>query len=191
MDGELFTITGDRSMEFNNPQAGNYLMELYRATGADLDLVVSMYEVGAALSLEKETAAVLAEELIIEGWVELKNLSGGIAITAEGLQALDIKSAEPAAAVKRLSDDPILGEQERTVVESVLGDIRDELAKEVQNYALIEEIVIDIKTLQAQLLSPRAKTAIIRETLRSISSSLCRNRSSETGAKIDDMIRQP
>lgn len=175
-------------MEFNNQQAGEYLMELYRAIGTDLDLVVSMYEVGAALSLEKDAAGALAEELIIDGLVELKSLSGGIGITSEGLRALDIKSAEPSA-VKGLSDDPILGEQDRTLVECLLNEIRDELATEVRNYAVIEEIVIDIKTLQVQMLSPRAKTAIIRETLRSVSSSLCRDRSSDTGAKIDEMLR--
>ena len=176
-------------MEFDNPQARSYLSELYQVTGASLDLVVSMYEVGAALGLEKNDAGRLAEELIVEGWVELKTLSGGIGITAEGLRALDVKSLEPSAAVQKLGDDPVLGEQERTAVASVLDEIREELAKEVQDYALLEEIVIDIKTIQVQLLSLRPKTAIIKEILRSISSALSRGRSSETGARIDEMIR--
>ena len=78
-------------MEFSTPQSRDYLYELYTISEGDTNSEVSMYDVGAALGLEKADAGTIAEELMVEGWVELKTLAGGISITAEGLKALNVK----------------------------------------------------------------------------------------------------
>jgi hypothetical protein len=177
-------------MEFENPKSRSYLIELYNVTGADLDGEASMYEVGASLGLEKSEAGMLAEELMVEGLVELKSLAGGIRITAEGLRLLDVQSPESAEAVMHLSDDLVLGEQGRITVESVIDEIKAEISREQNSYTTLEEIVIDIKTLEVQLLSPIPKTAIIREVLRSISAALSSGGSSALGAKVREMIKR-
>lgn len=177
-------------MEFNNPQARSYLFELFNITGTNLDIEISMYDVGAALGLEKPEAGQLAEELIIAGWVELRNLSGGISINAEGLRALDIQQTENVEAPMKLTVDPVLGEQARAVLESVIGEIRSEVSTKEKKYQQLEEIIFDIKTLQVQLLSPNPKTAIVREVLRSISSALSSDSSSELGVKLGEMIKR-
>ncbi len=64
-----------------------YLLELFQRTKGDARARVSMYDVGAALGMEKGAAGKTAEELIAAGWVEIKSLSGGIGITAEGIAA--------------------------------------------------------------------------------------------------------
>ena len=121
-------------MEFDNPQARSYLAELFKVTGTNLDSEASMYDVGAALGLEKNEAGALAEELIIEGWVGLKSLSGGIGISAEGLSILDVKGTEPGGVVLRLDNDLILGEDARAVLESVIEEIKEEISKESDEF---------------------------------------------------------
>ena len=72
-------------MGLENGQMKQYLLELYEQSQGESQSESSMYEIGAALGLEKSEAGALAEDLIIEGYAELKNLAGGITITAEGI----------------------------------------------------------------------------------------------------------
>ncbi len=73
----------------DNPEEQAYLNQLYTMTQGDPGVQVSMYDIGAALGVEKSEAGALAESLIIQDLAELKTLSGGIAITGNGLKALD------------------------------------------------------------------------------------------------------
>lgn len=161
-----------------NTQMKNFLRQLYQMSDGDTDAAVSMYDIGAMLGLEKSEAGTIAEDLIIDGYAELKTLSGGITITAEGLQALDVKVLPSSGAdahasnIVILTTAEILDAEALPAVEKILEEIKAAVGKTTGEYGKIEELVIDIKTLETQLLSGRPKTAIAREILRSLSASL-------------------
>ena len=156
-------------MDLDNPEAKAYLFELYTQTKGDTNARVSMYDVGAVLGLEKTDAGAMAQDLIIQGYAELKTLSGGIGITLQGLELLQIEIV-PESNLETLSlgTGPVLDGQGKKTVEKIIQDIKDSLIQTKQTYAQKEELVIDIKTIEVQMLSPSPKTKIIREVLRSL-----------------------
>jgi hypothetical protein len=155
----------------DSQEAQRYLFELYQMTAGDVGAQVSMFEVGAAVGLEKTEAGKLAEELIGDGLAEVKTLSGGIGITAEGIQRAQAGGAgQSAAAEFSLGGGPVLEQEAAAVLSSILADVKARLSKTGATYDRLEEMVMDLKTMDVQLLSPRPKTAIVRETLRSLHS---------------------
>lgn len=57
-------------MSSEDVQMNNYLQQLYQMSGGDVSAEVSMYEIGAALGLDKSEAGSVAEDLIIDGYAE-------------------------------------------------------------------------------------------------------------------------
>jgi hypothetical protein len=158
----------------SQPVATSLLMELYQKTKGDLQQTISMYDLGASLGFAKAAAGAAAEELMVEGLVELRTLSGGISITAEGLAALGIAPAAPPVAPgqeRKLSKGPVLDGGDRELLRQLLADLRA-CSGSGKTIAQLEEMLIDIKTLEVQLLSPAAKSAIVREVLRSLHAAL-------------------
>lgn len=151
----------------------NFLDEVYRQTDGDPSAQVSMYEAGAAIGLEKSGAGLLAEGLMVEGLVELRTLSGGISITDEGMACLGYSArgwsdrAEP-----QLGSGELLTQADRDLLEKFTAEIKAAVSNRQLDYPQVEELVIDLKTIEVQLLSPRAKTMIIREVLRSLQTAL-------------------
>ncbi len=152
----------------------NFLEELYRRTKGDPAAQVSMYEVGAAIGLNKGEAGSLAESLIVDGLVELKTLAGGIGITEEGLADLGLAAptAQPVEAGLSLSLGPIANEQDRQTVAELLRQIREAVSGRALAYDYLEEIVIDLKTVELHLLSPKPKVPVLRELFRSLQGAL-------------------
>ncbi|WP_457577315.1 hypothetical protein, partial [Desulfomarina sp.] len=144
-----------------------FLTELYNQTGGNMEQQVSMYDIGRAIGLDKAEAGATAEEIMIQGLAELKTLSGGIAITRQGLEELGIteKTTNPEKTGLVLGDGPTVEESEKKGIADLLNEIRLATAQGNMEYELLEEIIFDIKTLEIQLLSPRPKTAVIREIL--------------------------
>ena len=62
-----------------------FLVELYHRTLGDGSVKVSMFDIGESLGLDRKLTLRTAEELIGTGLVEIKTLSGGIGITADGV----------------------------------------------------------------------------------------------------------
>jgi hypothetical protein len=156
-------------MDLDNPQAKAYLFELYTLTKGDTEVQVSMYDVGAVLGLEKTDAGAMAEDLFIQGYAELKTLSGGIGITLQGLDLLQVKIVpESNLESPGLGKETILETQGKEALEKILQAIKEHLSRNKQTYSKLEELVMDIKTIEIQMLSPRPKTKIIREVLRSL-----------------------
>lgn len=156
-------------MNSDNPEAKAFLFELYTQTQGDTQAQVSMYDVGAVLGLEKTDAGAMAEDLYIHGYAELKTLSGGIGITAQGLDLLQIKRVSESVSLGR---GPVLENPGKAAVEKILQDIKDSLSRTDQTYLQTEELVMDMKTIEIQMLSPKPKTNIIREVLRSLHGNL-------------------
>jgi hypothetical protein len=176
-------------MDFTHPQARSYLQELFSATSGNPDTEASMYDIGSVIGLERSDAGALAEELIVEGLLELRNLSGGVSITRDGIRAIDMQVAGAAGGdVLHLGSDPVLSGEGRVAVEQVVSEIQKEIPTLQTGYEGLEQLVIDIKTLQVQLLSPRPGTEIIREILHSISGALENGGGEEIGGKIKQMI---
>lgn len=167
-----------------------YLLELFRRAKGSLQTSVSMYDVGAALGLDKTTAGKMAEEAIGKGWAEVKTLSGGICLTAEGIEAAQAAGAvtEAGASEPKLEKGPVLSQGGRATVDQILAAIKEQMAGVAKSYSRIEELVIDIKTIEVQLLSPRPKTAVVREVLISIQAAMENAGSKELAARIGRFI---
>jgi len=160
-------------MEFDQPETKAYLTELYSLTEGDTDAQVSMHDVGEPLGLSKEDAGMMAETLFMLGFAELKTLSGGIGITVEGLKALNITVEDDDDGDDlKLGSEAILGSPGLQNVERMVQEIKENLAQTAGVYDSLEEAVIDIKTIELQLLSPSPKTAVVRELLISLHSNL-------------------
>ncbi len=160
-------------MTAGSPEERAYLLELYQRTQDDTSSQVSMFDIGAAVGLDKTQAGKMAEDLIGQGWVEVKTLSGGIGITAEGITAARASGAKTSSAAGlQLGTGPVLDENSQKAVERIFENIRMRVPDLKGGYNRIEEVVVDIKTVETQLLSPHPKTAIVREVLRSLQSTL-------------------
>ncbi|MCP4021887.1 MAG: hypothetical protein GY729_08595 [Desulfobacteraceae bacterium] len=167
-----------------------YLAELYSVTGSDLNAQASMYEVGANLGLAKEEAGTMAESLFIQGFAELKTLSGGIGITHTGLEALNVSTDKniPDTALS-LGTGPVLDAKAKKNVENLLEEIKVHTAhKALGDYPRLEQTVIDIKTIEIQMLAPNPKTGIIREVLKSLQQTLKEDGPKELNAKLTALI---
>jgi hypothetical protein len=149
-----------------------YLVALCEAIAGDTAAQVSMYGIGESLGFDRTAAGHLAENLI--GWdlVEVRTLSGGIGITAEGVSEARKSGAHlPGAAEPgpRLGDGPVVGAAAREAVEQVTAELKVGLGGFGLAADGLAELLIDLKTIDVQLTSPCPKTAIVRECLRSVS----------------------
>lgn len=172
------------------PQLRDYLLELYKMTDGDTGAQVSMFDVGTAIGLEKQEAGKTAEDLIGDGLAEVKTLSGGIGITPRGVEAVQASGMGPDADAPHLDlgKGPVLEAEGQKAITSVLTDVKNTISNNHTHYDRIEEAVIDIKTIEVQMLSPSPKTAILKEVLKSIQAALKSMGSSDLSNKIGKMV---
>ncbi len=163
-------------MSMEDATAKAFLLELYRRTGGDPGAKQSMHDVGAAVGLDKAQAGKTAEALIGLGWAEIKTLSGGIGITAEGIQAAQQQGGAQAGATLILGAGPWIEDQDRRAIEQILTEIKQQVGQAATEYARLEEMVIDIKTIEVHLLSPRPRSAVIKAVLRGLQTTLATER---------------
>jgi hypothetical protein len=150
-----------------------------------------MYEVGAALGLEKTEAGKLAEEVIAEGWAEIKTLSGDIGITPDGIAASGGNAVDNDGPLSySMGKGPIIQDDGQAGVEHLLEQIKERLNGLSIPYDILEEIVMDLKTARVQLLSPKPKTAIMKEILRSLHDAMNSAGEADTAAQIKEMINE-
>lgn len=168
----------------------SFLDELYRQTKGDLAARVSMYNVGATLGLSKSESASLAESLMVENLVELKTLAGGIGITSDGLAILGVTAVTHVATNQTLcfSNGPLATDQDRRMIEQIVKQIKDSLSGHTVAYDYLEEIVIDLKTIDLHMLSPRPKIAVLRALLRSLHEALVAADIKQTATMLNPLI---
>jgi hypothetical protein len=161
-------------METEQMTDKNYLEELYRQTEGNIETQKSMYEVGTTIGLEKDEAGSVAQDLIVEGLAELRTLAGNISITREGLKSLGIASSAPAAtgAITTFGKEMIMTESDNDVATGLINEIKTFTASLQVDYSVLEEIVIDIKTIELHMLSPHPKNGVMRELFRSLHSTI-------------------
>lgn len=152
----------------------NFLDELYQQTKGDKAAQASMYDVGETLGMSRAESGSLAESLMVEGLVELKTLAGGIAITSDGLAILGVTAASHVATEQTLcfSSGPLATDRDRQTIDQIVQQIKDSIAGGSVDYDSLEEIVIDLKTIELHMLSPRPKVPVLRALLRSLHEAL-------------------
>lgn len=175
-------------MDVDSPKVQAYLYQLNKITGSDPGAQISMYEVGEALGVDSDEAAQLAEVLFMGGHAELKTLSGGIGITSMGMKALGVTPAgDSAGTAPSLSDGPVLTDQDRTYIENLLAETKSALAAGAGEYQVLETLVMDMKTIEVQMLSPSPKTAVVREVLKSMAQALPQKEFADIMGRINQM----
>lgn len=148
-----------------------YLIQLFEQTKGDSTLQVSMYDIGDQLGLDRDIASAVAQELIGSMLVEIRTLSGGIGISAEGSQMAQklIGPAESSSdELAELDDAPLLNTRGRQVVEKIASELKGQTGSLGLDFDTLTELMADLKTLDAQLGSSRPKTSIIRACLHSV-----------------------
>jgi hypothetical protein len=152
-----------------------FLFQLFQQTNGDTSVQVSMYDIGEVLGLDRDAALNVAEALIGLQMVEIRTLSGGIGISPDGIaemQQLYGDRIAPADQAIRLGDEPILNQIGCQAIEELIAGFKARVGKLGLDFDRLNELMADVKTIDAQLESSRPKTAIIRECLRSLKSVL-------------------
>lgn len=101
-----------------------FLIQLFEQTKGDSTVQVSMYDIGDQLGLERDSASAVAQELIGSMLVEIRTLSGGIGISADGSQMARklIGPMAPAGSeVVKLDDTPLVNSGGRQAVEQIVS----------------------------------------------------------------------
>ena len=169
-------------------QETSFLNQLYTMTGGDLDSQVSMSDAGSSLGLDEDESAEIAQSLCIRGDAELKTLSGGIGITVQGLKELNIAPGDGGGmALITLGTEPVLDSETRALAAGIIEEVKTAVSRSGHSYPEIEEMVFDIKTMETQLLSPRPKTAVIRELFKSLAVYITRSGPSDLSDKLEHL----
>ena len=168
----------------------NFLLALYERTAGDPSVQVSMFDVGEDLGLDRSQASRVGEDLMGLGLVEVRTLAGGIGISEEGVTAARRCGAAGGeeADIVRLGQEPVVDETVCRAVTDISDGLKCTVGKCGFDFEPLSELVADLKTLDAQLMSPRPKTAVVRECLRSIRSVLGDARAADWSARIDLLI---
>ncbi len=148
-----------------------FLIQLFEQTRGDISTQVSMYDIGEVLGMDRDTASSVAQELMGRQLAEIRTLSGGIGISADGSargQELMGPLAPDNSEYSKLGDEPVLNSGGRQAVGQVVSELKNQTGSLGLEFDTLSELMADLKTLEAQLDSSRPKTAIIRECLRSV-----------------------
>lgn len=153
----------------------SFLKKLYEHSREDAAIQVSMYDIGMEIGLDKSAAKQVAEELIALGFVEIRTLAGGIGITPEGIGEVENTGAPandfgPHAV--RLGDTPVLDENAGRAVDTISARLKSSIGDLGLAFDPLAEMLADLKTIDAQMMSPRPKTEIIKACFNSISDTL-------------------
>lgn len=161
-------------MDIADAESKSFMLELYTMTKGNTETQVSMHDVGESLGLDRDGSSAIAEDLIIDEFIELKTLSGGIGITPKGLEALQLAGMVTGVSngLGKLSDSPFLDEKGLKTLHTLLNKVKDALSSPDAPYNQLEEIILDIKTVEVQLLSTRPSTPVVREILKSLAARL-------------------
>ena len=168
-----------------------YLIQLFEQTKGDSTLQVSMYDIGDQLGLDRDIASAVAQELIGSMLVEIRTLSGGIGISAEGSQMAQklIGPAESSSdEFAELDDAPLLNTSGRQAVEKIATELKDQTGALGLDFDTPTELMADLKTIDAQLGSSRPKTAIIRACLHSVLAVLTDSGDNKISGRIRSLV---
>jgi len=168
-----------------------FLIQLFEQARGDTSAQVSMYDVGKDIGLDRDTSSRVAQDLIGLQLVEIRTLSGGIGISAEGageVKRLTGGAAPTGESHRKLTDQPILDQTSSQAVEQAAAELKSKAGNLGLDFEGLSELMADLKTIDAQLSSSRPKTAIIRECLRSLKATLERLADNESLLKVRSLL---
>jgi hypothetical protein len=167
-----------------------FLLQLFKVSNGDVSAKVSMYEIGEALEMDRGRANFITTELVGFDYVEIRTLSGGIGITEQGIDAAKKFGAEGGKQddIPRLGKESILSGVNKNACDMMVAKIKSNAPKLSLDFDAMAEIMADLKTLDAQLSSPKPKTIIIRESFRSVQAALKMAGDNEIAARIQELI---
>jgi hypothetical protein len=148
-----------------------FLEALFDRTGGEPSNQMSMYDIGTSLSLDRDEAKRIVEELIGAGWVAIMTLSGGISLTSDGMEKMrQQKRDRPFAedATPTLGEDAVLDNARQEKVEKIVADLKSQAGNIGLAFDTLQELMADVKTIEAQMTSSKPKTEIVRACFRSI-----------------------
>ncbi|MDJ0990665.1 MAG: hypothetical protein QNI85_11685 [Desulfobacterales bacterium] len=149
-----------------SPPSRAFLENLYTRTGDDAEAQISMYELGMALGLDREESRTTAEDLMAAGLLEIRTLSGGVALSDAGRAIFGSEDGgEKAAEDNRLGEASPMDPRQRELVEQTLTLIKADMGSQNLAYEALTEMIADVRTIEAQLTSPQAKTVVVRACL--------------------------
>jgi len=182
-------------MSFNelSENEKNFLLQIYHSTKGDTSVQVSMYDIGAALELDRDASSKLAEELM--GWelVEIRTLSGGIGICVSAVKEIEetgIAESQAQETIGSLGNEPIIDQDAHLEVERISAEIKEQAGSLGLKFDLLSELMADLKTIDVQLDSPRPKTAIIRECLKSLKNVLEAAGADKCLARVNALLKE-
>jgi hypothetical protein len=159
---------------------------LNRSTGGDTAAKVSMYAIGETIGLDRETSARAAEDLIAQGLAEIRTLSGDIGLSEQGA---DLVAETGGRETRRgLGTESPLTSWQRDLVEQSLTHLKAQLGGRGLSFEVLSEMTADIRTVEAQLTSPKAKTAIVRECVASLLQTAQSARQTEWQRILEDLL---
>jgi hypothetical protein len=167
-----------------------FLLQLFKASNGDVSAKVSMYEIGDTLGMDRGQANFITTELVGFDYVEIRTLSGGIGITDQGLDAARNLGAEGDKREKtpQLGSEPILDGVSKNACDTMVANIKSRATKLGLDFDPMAEMMADLKTIDAQLSSPKPKTVIIRESFRSVQAILKTAGDKEIADRIQELI---
>jgi hypothetical protein len=146
--------------------ARDLFQELSRTTEGNTRAQASMYVIGETIGLDREASARAAEDLIAQGFAEIRTLSGDIGLSEEGARLL--AGTDEGGPLRRLGTESPLSPTQYEMVEQTLTHLKSGLGGSGLAFEALSEMVADIRTIEAQLASPKAKTMIVRECFASL-----------------------
>lgn len=150
----------------------DYLQQLYDHTNGDASVQVSMYAIGEAIDMDRDTSSQVAQTLIGLNYAEIKTLSGGVCISADGIAAIDGAGGGNAGSSvgdsQGLSNSRVLSQTDLEAVNRASEFMKRQAGVLSLDFDGLTELVADLRTIDAQLSSSRPKTEVVRACFKSI-----------------------
>lgn len=172
-----------------------FLQKLYDTTDGNSAYRIDMWELGAELGFDRGKIHNIVDYLTDEGLIEPKALGGVIAITHEGIIEIEDSQSNPDSPTRHFLPINVIhiGNMNNSAIQQGTSystqainfstektDNLKKLVNEIDNIKeqinldrlLFEELVSEIDTLKIQIKSPKPKSIIVTESLKTIRSLL-------------------
>lgn len=173
-----------------------FLKKVYELSEGSTAVFMNMFEdVGTPLQMDRTTANSIGQYLIDEGLLEPRGLGGGIGISHYGIKEVEEAIENPNRGTEHFPSMSIINvqnmnnsviqqnspgavqnvtfnQEEKADLKSFLEELKQSL--EGLNLAVAEqnEILAEINTVEAQIDSPKPKSIILKESLKTMRSIL-------------------
>ncbi len=172
-----------------NENEQRFLIQLYQRTQGSISAQISMYEIGAELGMDRVQSSRATEALMSLGFAEIRSLSGGISISGDGVREAEKHVTGPGIeAAHNLGNKAVIDENSREAVNTVLTNLKKMVPDMGLAFELMEELMADMKTVEAQMMSPRPKTPIVRECFVSVGNMLEKNKKGRELKIVKDLL---